>query len=49
MAKILRGRSIFVEVLTRNFASKILDKLGLTECNLIMLAGGKFYIVARFG
>jgi len=46
VAKILRGRSIFVQVLTRNFASKFMDKLGLTECNLIMLAGGKFYIIA---
>lgn len=45
-AKILRGRSIFVQVLARNFASKFLDAFGLTECNLIMLAGGKFYIVA---
>ncbi|MBV6479145.1 MAG: hypothetical protein HGGPFJEG_01906 [Ignavibacteria bacterium] len=47
VAKILRGRSIFVQVLSRNFATKFLDKLGLTECNLIMLAGGKFYIVAQ--
>lgn len=45
-AKILRGRSIFIQVLARNFASKFLEQFGLTECNLIMLAGGKFYIVA---
>jgi CRISPR-associated protein Csm1 len=45
-AKILRGRSIFVQVLARNFASKFLDNFGLTECNLVMLAGGKFYIIA---
>ncbi len=45
-AKILRGRSIFIQVLARNFASKFLEKFGLTECNLIMLAGGKFYIIA---
>jgi CRISPR-associated protein Csm1 len=45
-AKILRGRSIFVQVLARNFASKFLEKFNLTECNLIMLAGGKFYIIA---
>lgn len=45
-AKILRGRSIFVQVLARNFASKFLEHFQLTECNLIMLAGGKFYIVA---
>lgn len=47
VAKILRGRSIFVQILSRNFASKFLNKLGLTECNLVMLAGGKFYIVAQ--
>ncbi len=45
-AKILRGRSIFVQVLTRNIATKFIKELGLTENNLIMLAGGKFYIIA---
>ncbi|MBK7380366.1 MAG: type III-A CRISPR-associated protein Cas10/Csm1 [Ignavibacteriales bacterium] len=45
-AKILRGRSIFVQVLTRNLATKLLKSFGLTEVNLIMLAGGKFYIIA---
>lgn len=45
-AKILRGRSIFVQVLTRNLATKLLRSFGLTEVNLIMLAGGKFYIIA---
>lgn len=45
-AKILRGRSIFVQVLARNFASKFLEHFQLTECNLIMLAGGKFYVIA---
>lgn len=45
-AKILRGRSIFVQVLARNFASKFLEHFQMTECNLIMLAGGKFYIIA---
>lgn len=45
-AKILRGRSIFVQVLTRNLATKLLKTFGLTEVNLIMLAGGKFYIIA---
>lgn len=46
-AKMLRGRSIFVQVLSRNFATLFLKKLELTDCNLIMLAGGKFYIVAQ--
>src|SRR5690606_11242189 len=45
-AKILRGRSIFVQILTRNFATLFLKELKLTEANLIMLAGGKFYIAA---
>lgn len=45
-AKILRGRSIFVQILTRNLATKLLKTFGLTEVNLIMLAGGKFYIIA---
>ncbi len=45
-AKILRGRSIFVQILTRNLATKFLKKFKLTEANLIMLAGGKFYIIA---
>jgi CRISPR-associated protein Csm1 len=47
VAKILRGRSIFVQVMSRNFATLFLNKLGLTEANLIMLAGGKFYIIAQ--
>lgn len=47
VAKTLRGRSIFVQVLSRNFATEFLDNLGLTECNLVMLAGGKFYIIAQ--
>lgn len=46
-AKILRGRSIFVQILTRRFASMFIEKLGLTEANLIMFAGGKFYILAH--
>ncbi|MFZ2323277.1 MAG: type III-A CRISPR-associated protein Cas10/Csm1 [Ignavibacteriaceae bacterium] len=45
-AKILRGRSIFVQILTRKFATMFLEKFGLTEANLIMFAGGKFYIIA---
>lgn len=45
-AKILRGRSIYVQLLTRHFASIFLKSFGLTEVSLIMLAGGKFYILA---
>jgi len=47
-AKILRGRSIYVQILTRIFASVFLDKFGLTDVNLIMIAGGKFYILAPY-
>ncbi len=46
-AKVLRGRSIFVQILTRQFATIIFDKLHLTDASLIMLAGGKFYIIAQ--
>ena len=45
-AKILRGRSIFVQILARKLATKMLNAFGLTDCSLIMLAGGKFYILA---
>lgn len=45
-AKILRGRSIFVQILIRTFASIFLRNFGLTDTNLIMIAGGKFYILA---
>jgi CRISPR-associated protein Csm1 len=45
-AKILRGRSIFVQILARQLATKMLSAFDLTDCNLIMLAGGKFYILA---
>lgn len=45
-AKLLRGRSIFIQILSRNFATVFLKQFGLTETNLIMLAGGKFYILA---
>lgn len=45
-AKILRGRSIFVQVFTRMLASIMLEEFGLTDASLIMLAGGKFYILA---
>jgi len=44
-AKILRGRSIFIQVLTRNLATKLLKTFKLSEVNLIMFAGGKFYLI----
>ncbi len=44
-AKILRGRSIYIQILSRMFASVFLEEFDLPENNLIMLAGGKFYII----
>lgn len=44
-AKILRGRSIFVQVITRVFAGIFLKNFNLTEASMIMNAGGKFYIL----
>jgi CRISPR-associated protein Csm1 len=48
-SKMLRGRSIFIQVLTKILANKFLSSLGLTPCNLIMFSGGKFYILAQSG
>lgn len=45
-AKILRGRSIFVQVVTRIVVSIILKDLGLSEASIIMNAAGKILIVA---
>jgi CRISPR-associated protein Csm1 len=45
-AKILRGRSIFVQVITKVFAGIFLSNFKLTEASMIMNAGGKFYILA---
>ena len=44
-AKMLRGRSLYVQLLSRVFSSLYLKEFGLTETNIIMLAGGKFYIL----
>lgn len=46
-AKMLRGRSAFIQILSRNIATEFLNAFGLTECNLVMLAGGKFYIITQ--
>lgn len=46
-AKLLRGRSIYVQVLTRAIVSKFLNELNLPESNVVMLAGGKFYILTN--
>ncbi len=45
-AKILRGRSIFVQVVTRIVVSILLKDLGLTDASIVMHAAGKILIVA---
>ncbi|GAB1444301.1 hypothetical protein MASR2M39_31510 [Ignavibacteriales bacterium] len=45
-AKILRGRSIFVQVVTRIVVSIFLKHLELTEAAIVMHAAGKILIVA---
>lgn len=45
-AKILRGRSIFVQVVTRIVVSILLKGLRLTEASVLMNAAGKVLIVA---
>lgn len=45
-AKILRGRSIFVQVVTRIVVSILLKHLELTEASIVMHAAGKILIVA---
>ncbi|MBE2280209.1 MAG: hypothetical protein IAE91_07455 [Ignavibacteriaceae bacterium] len=47
-AKMLRGRSIFVHIITSIAASVLLDKFGVSSASMIMLAGGKFYIIAPY-
>jgi len=45
-AKILRGRSIFVQVVTRIVVSIFIKDLGLTDASIVMHAAGKILIVA---
>lgn len=45
-AKLLRGRSFYVSLLTECAALKILDELGLPSTSQIINAAGKFLIVA---
>jgi CRISPR-associated protein Csm1 len=45
-AKSLKGRSFYLEILTEMIVQYILDKLDLTETNLLYCAGGHFYILA---
>jgi CRISPR-associated protein Csm1 len=45
-AKTLRGRSLFVVLLTETIADYILKKLGLFKIHLLMNGGGHFHILA---
>lgn len=46
MAKRLRGRSFYLNLLNDAVVASILDKLGLSEPNLIWCGGGNFLILA---
>lgn len=46
-AKRLRSRSFFVKLLLDVASYKIIKELKLTKANIIMSAGGKFYILAQ--
>lgn len=46
IAKRLRARSLFVQLLSDISSHKVLQTLGLPLCNIIGAAGGNFYILA---
>lgn len=46
VAKRLRARSLFVQLISEITTHKILHAFGLPLCNVIMSAGGNFYILA---
>lgn len=43
--KALRSRSLYLEILLENIADDLLDRTGLTRCNLIYTGGGHAYIL----
>jgi len=47
MAKILRAKSLFVNIATELIALKTIQQLGLSPYNIVMNAGGKFMILAH--
>ena len=47
LAKILRAKSLFVNIATELIALKICDKLGLNPLSIVLNAGGKFTILAH--
>ncbi len=48
-AKQLRGRSLYLQILTDAIAHFVLGQLGLPPTNLLYSGGGRFYIVAPSG
>lgn len=49
VAKGLRGRSFYLQLLTEAIALHLLDELGLPSCNLLYAGGGNFYLLAPVG
>ncbi len=45
-AKSLRGRSVYLQLLTEAVAHYLLDQLGLPSTNLLYAGGGNFYLIA---
>lgn len=48
-APALRGRSLYLQMLTEAVARYVLDALGLPETNLVYAGGGHFYLLAPVG
>lgn len=46
ISKRLRGRSLYVTLLTESIANKIISKLNLDSTNIIFCSGGRFTIIA---
>lgn len=49
VARGLRGRSFYLQLLTEVIALHLLDELGLPSCNLLYAGGGNFYLLAPVG
>jgi len=49
VAKGLRGRSFYLQLLAEIIAYYVLEQLGLPSCNLLYAGGGNFYLLAPLG
>ena len=49
VAKGLRGRSLYLQLLSEAIARRVLTSLGLPDVNLLYNSGGNFYILAQPG